>query len=368
MHIAFFAMSLNRGGSERVIVNLCNECLVKRHKVTIITCLSDDACFKLDSQIVHRKIDENEIQRKQNKAQRFLRRRKGFEQTVKKIHPDIIVCFLPEPSFIALSLKKSFQLPLIISERADPSLEYRALIYRIMIKVLYRNGDGFVFQTEDAKKYFDSGIQLKSVIIPNSLSPDAMRTPYMGERNKEIVAVGRLVSEKNYPMLFQAFQKIADDFPDYVLRIYGEGELYSDLEHLIAELGLKERIFLMGRKDHIFDLISQSALFVLSSAHEGMPNALMEAMALGLPVISTDCPCGGPRSLIRNGYNGILVENDNVSALAHEIRRMLLEPEMAEEMGRNARKIVEEFAPRQINKQWEAYICNIKNRYKLGHK
>ncbi len=359
MHIAFFAMSLNRGGSERVIVNLCNECLVKRHKVTIITCLSDDACFKLDGQIVHRKIDKNEIQRKQNKAQRFLRRRKGFEETVKKIHPDIIACFLPEPSFIALSLKKSFQIPLIVSERADPSLEYRALIYRIMIKVLYRNGDGFVFQTEDAKKYFDSGIQLKSVIIPNSLSPDAMRTPYMGERNKEIVAVGRLVSEKNYPMLFHAFQKIADDFPDYVLRIYGEGELYSDLEHLIAALGLKERIFLMGRKDHIFDLISQSALFVLSSAHEGMPNALMEAMALGLPVISTDCPCGGPRSLIRNGYNGILVENDNAEVMADGMRQILSDLDFAEELARNARGIAQMLNPEKINKQWEDYICKI---------
>lgn len=363
MHIVFFTMGLNRGGSERVIVNLCNECLVKRHKVTIITCLSDQACYILDSKINHIKIDQKEAQRNQSKAQRFLRRRKKLKRIVKSIYPDVIICFLPEPSFIALSLKRSFDIPLIISERADPALEYRALIYKIMIKILYPKGDGFVFQTEGAKNYFDRNTQMKSVIIPNSLSSEVNRPRNVGKRKKEIVAVGRLVPEKNYSMLLYAIKEVIEEFPEYVLRIYGEGPLQTELETLIRELNLENQVFLMGIKDNVFDLIYDSTVFVLSSKHEGMPNSLMEAMALGLPVVATDCPSGGPRSLIEDGVNGILVENNNAKAMIDGIKWILSDSRLAEKLGENAKKDVKLLEPEKINQQWVEYICKINVAY-----
>lgn len=362
MHIVFFTMVLNKGGSERVIVNLCNEHLIKKHKITIITCLSDQSLYHLNTQIVHVKIDKTQKERTQNKSLRFFRRRKKLEKILKEIKPDIIISFLPEPSFLALSLKSKLQIPLIISERSDPALEYRSFIYKIIIKLLYTNGDGFVFQTEDAMKWFDYKTQTKSIIIPNPLTSDACRTRYKRNRKKEIVAVGRLVPEKNYQMLFYALKEVLNEFPEYILRIYGEGPLQEELEECKRKLGLDEKIFLMGNKDDIFDWIYDSALFVLSSKVEGMPNSLMEAMALGLPVIATDCPCGGPRFLIDNGDNGILVKNDNVQEMVQGIRNVLSNPELAEKIGQNASKIAEKLAPEKINKKWEDYIDMIKNK------
>lgn len=356
MHIVFFTMSLNRGGTERVIANLCNEYLIKKHQITIITCLSDQSLYDLDERIQHIRIDKCEEDRNQNKLQRFIRRRKSFKEIVMKARPDIVINFLPEPSFIALSLKKRVQVPFIVSERSDPFLKYRSALYKFLILLLYSKSNGFVFQTEGAKSFFNSKIQEKSVVIPNPITSDVIRTRFEGVKKKEIVAVGRLVPEKNYKMLFYAIKDITNEFPEYVLKIYGDGPLREELEQLKNELGMENHIFLMGRKDNVFDLISESTMFVLSSAHEGMPNALMEAMALGLPVVSTDCPSGGPQFLIEHDSNGILVKNNDAKEMAQGIRKILSDEAFAEKIGKNASKIAEKLAPEKISRQWEEYI------------
>ena len=359
MHIVFFTMCLNRGGTERVITNLCNECLVKNHRVSIVTCLMEQAHYDLDKKIQHIKLDKIEENKNQHKLPRFIKRRNNFKRIIRNLQPDIIITFLPEPTFIALSLKKKLQIPVIVSERSDPFLKYNSTLYKLLIRLLYPNGDGFVFQTEGAKSFFDSKTQARSVIIPNPIASDAIHTRYEGKRKKEIVTVGRLVPEKNYTMLFYAMNEIAKEFPEYVLCIYGEGPLRQKLTVLRKELGLEEHILLMGKTDNVFEVIKKSSLFVLSSAHEGMPNSLMEAMALGLPVISTDCPSGGPRFLIKNNYNGLLVKNDNVQEMVKGIRRVLLDTDLAKRLGKNAAKIAEELTPEKVHMQWEDYICKI---------
>ena len=128
------------------------------------------------------------------------------------------------------------------------------------------------------------------------------------------------------------------------------------MEKLISQLNMKNRIFLPGKTDNIKEEIYDTSLFVLSSDYEGMPNALMEAMALGLPVISTDCPCGGPKFLIENKKNGILVPVNDEKKLKEEIENVLKDKELARELSSNANKICIELNPIEINKKWEKYI------------
>jgi len=176
------------------------------------------------------------------------------------------------------------------------------------------------------------------------------------DRRKIIVNVGKLSSQKNQTFLVQAFAKIADKFLEYQLHIYGEGDKRSELEALSQELDLQDRVILKGNVSGLAKQIEDAALFVLSSDYEGMPNALMEAMAMGIPSISTDCPCGGPDFLIQNGENGVLVPVGDVECLANTMEKLLQDREMADMLGCNAVKIADVLHPDVVHENWKHYI------------
>ena len=360
MNISIFTMSLNKGGAERVITNLCNEYLVKEgNRVTIITCINMQPQYSLNSRICHICLDNDSLQKNQNKIQRFIRRRKSLIKILDCNKPDILLCILPEPSFLALSCKRQFTFPMVVSVRSDPAMEYTFFPYKILMNYFYPQADGLIMQTKEAKEYFSNRIQEKAIVIPNPINMDAVRHSFEGTRRREIVAVGRLVPEKNYPLLIKAFNKISSKYPEYKLIIYGEGPLRKQLEEMICGMDLEGKIILAGQRDNIFDLLYQSEMFVMTSSHEGMPNALMEAMALGLPVISTDCPCGGPRFLIQNEENGLLVPLRNEDALIQAIERLLENPDFGMQLGKQAEKIVNRLDPQKIYKMWDDYINRI---------
>ena len=174
-----------------------------------------------------------------------------------------------------------------------------------------------------------------------------------------IVSAGRLAPQKNQKMLITAFSKIANQYPDYNLTIYGEGALRQFLEQQISDLGLQERVFLPGNITDLHTQIKTSAFFVMSSDFEGMPNALIEAMALGLPCISTDCPCGGPKTLIREKENGLLIEVGDSDALADAMATLIENQSLAFEMGQNAVAIRDRLSMEMIGKEWVAYFTDV---------
>ena len=162
--------------------------------------------------------------------------------------------------------------------------------------------------------------------------------------------------QKNQKMLIEAFSKIHSNYPEYQLVIYGEGKLRHQLQEQIDLLGLQERISLPGSRSDVLEQIKDASLFVLPSDFEGMPNVLIEAMALGLPCISTDCPCGGPRELIQNGVNGILISVGDVEALACEMSKVLDDSEMSALLGKNAVQIREKLNMEKIGKEWLTFF------------
>lgn len=359
-HIVFLALTLTRGGAERVIANLCNEALSPKYRVSIITCMNKPVGYELKPGIEHICIEKTSDVHYKNLGERFLKRRKLLRKVLEECKPDVLLCFLPEPNFLALSLKHHFNFPMIISVRNDPVREYKNPVYQMIMRILYPKADGYIFQTKQAMEYFSfSGhIMEKGCIIPNPLGREFVDYDRVPEekRRKVIVNVGKFSGQKNQTLLINAFSKIAGKFPDYQLYIYGEGNKRGELEALIKELQLQDRIVLPGNVAGLSSKIEDAALFVLSSDYEGMPNALMEAMAMGIPCISTDCPCGGPVFLIEHGESGFLVPVGNVDRLADAMEKMLSDRVMADKLGSNAVKIAEVLHPDVIHEMWEDYI------------
>ena len=192
-------------------------------------------------------------------------------------------------------------------------------------------------QSSKVAEYFDSN---NTIVIPNPIDNNILPEPYTGERRKVIVGVGRLMKQKNFANLIKAFSMLDSQFNEYTLEIYGEGSLHQELDDLINRLNLSHRVKLMGAKQNVLQLIKDASLFVMSSDYEGYPNALAEAMAIGLPVICTDFYSGTARELIGE-KNGLLVPVGDSKAMAKAIERLLSDSQKREIMSKENIKIRE---------------------------
>ena len=364
--IVVYVNSLAKGGAERVAVNLVKYFHESGFEAVLVTSRVFEDEYE-EPEGVRRIICEEERGEIKNRLTYFCKRFRNVRRIWKKERPDMIVSFIGKVNMMALMTTFGMRIPVIVSVRSDPNREYPTKLMRFLSKTLYMKAKGIIVQTEDAKKYFPAYMQKKVAILPNSLNPKFIRPRFTGKRKNEIVSVGRLDPNKNHQMLIRAFDKIANDFPDMQLVFYGDGLPESStrqaLEELTRELGLLDRIRFMGRRNDVEKQIHESRIFVLTSNIEGMPNALLEAMALGLACISTDCPCGGPRTVIRDGENGLLVPVGDTEALEKALRRILSDPDLEERLGVNASKIREELEPKKVNEEWMAYILH---RMKCG--
>lgn len=242
----------------------------------------------------------------------------------------------------------------VLSERNDPQHDKLSWRSKLLRKLLFWKGDGFVFQTQDAKSFYSKRIQAKGIVIPNPVSDCLpMRS---NKHNKEIVSVGRLMPQKNYKLLLNSFALVVKRHPDYKLRIFGQGKMEAELVSLVRRLHIERNVFFEGFTKKVHELIKDSDIYILSSTYEGMPNSLIEAMAMGFPVISTDCPCGGPKSLIKNRENGLLVPVDNVTALSESISTFIENPELKEQCANKAKEIKNFLSLKNIIDKWVLFI------------
>lgn len=361
MNIAIFIGGLGTGGAQRVVCNLSNY-LCKNNNVTIITLSGIESSYQLNKNVIHKTLERKNVNK--NFIIKNINRIIELNKFIKREKQDVFISFLPIPSFILLLLKRNIKSPILVSVRNDPKVEYKSKVSNFLMRSLYPRADGFIFQTQDAKKYFDGIIKSNSAIIPNPINEDFVIDRFKGERKKVIVSVGRLAEQKNHALIIDAFSKISEKFNEYKLLIYGEGALRNKLEEQIISLGLNERVILCGNVKNLRENIYDSSLFIMSSNYEGMPNALMEAMSIGLPVISTDCPCGGPRFLIDNMKNGILVPVNDVDLMIEAIERVLDDNELSKNISKEASKISKTLNPTKIHMLWEEYINESVNKYK----
>lgn len=347
--IIVFLDSLSRGGAERVSVYLANYFVKSGYVCQIVTLRKGEKEYPVPDGVVRTVLPAGRMDQKILALRKVLQNA-GADVMLAMGTP---FCGIAIPAAIGTGTK------VIISERNDPRHCLGKKITRIVAQTLMPLADGFVFQTEDAKKYYEKKLRGRGCVIFNPLLAENLPDRWTGERRKEIVTMGRLAPQKNQKLLLEAFAMIRQKYPAFTLTIYGEGPLSQQLQDQIDSLGLREQVSLPGNMPDVLSRIQSAALFVMSSDFEGMPNALIEAMAIGLPCISTDCPCGGPRELIASGTNGVLVPVGDGEALAAAMAHVLADSARAEEMAREAMSVREKLHVDGIGKQWVDYLSVI---------
>ena len=271
-----------------------------------------------------------------------------------------VVAFLYDAIFYAL-LSVSRKNKLIISERGDPCQSLNSKTTMSFIKNEFQKADAFVFQSPDVKKWYEANTGVRGTVIFNPIKAD-LPEPFSGERKKAIVNFCRINPQKNIPLLLSAFDKFSESFSEYELHIYGDASSESDVEYYNKSVEIKnslscaDKIHFFPAKKDIHNAISDYAMFVSSSDFEGMSNSMLEAMAIGLPCVCTDCPAGGARAVINDGENGLLVPVNDADALADEMKRIVSEYGLAEKLSANAVKIKEAQSLEKITEKWMKII------------
>lgn len=339
---------MTSGGAERVIAQLANYFTEQNIKCRIITTEDQEVMYSLDDEVNVMAIGK----KSENKAIDRILRYKEIRAHVQENKPDVVLTMPEDTGIYAILALIGTGIPVYVSERNNPWVMPDVKITRFLRKLAYPLAYGIIFQTEMAKSFFPRYIQNKGVVLQNPVDADRIPEPYTGDRRKVFAAVGRLAQQKNFSMLIKAFSKFYKDEKDYKLVIYGEGGERNKLEQLIRQLHLENAVSLPGRDKDVLNCIKDCAAFILSSNYEGMPNALIEAMCMGMPVISTDCPSGGPRELIENGKNGVLVEINNEQQMTQAMFDVI-KSDKSNMLGKNAYLTGEKLKDPEIFKEWK---------------
>lgn len=355
MKVLFYINTLSQGGAERAISNTASYFAERGWDTILLTSFGVDHEYSYSDKIRRMSIESEQVI--QSSFKRNLSRIRAIRHICKKQKVDVIISFMGEPNFRALLATIGLNTKNVISVRGDPDLEYGRKLYQLIGRHLLPCSEGAVFQTEDAKAWFPEKLQKKSAIIYNIVDEKFYERKYVG--GADIVTCGRIDPLKNYTLLIRAFKRVHDRFLTQHLCIYGVVGLESGLMELIEELGLQDSVLLMGRCEDVPTILSEAKLFVLSSDHEGMPNALMEAMAVGVPSISTDCPCGGPRELFGKELVDMLAPVGDEGALADKMIELLSDDRKRQEVGMKMKKRAEDFRTEKIGEEWIQYVESV---------
>ena len=355
-NIAFLVGNLAFGGGERMLWMLMRELTRRGYDISIYS-YNEDWQTQTEFNDVH-------ILKVLPTAKNKLISYFELKKTLAEYRPDCIISFSLSLIETAVWAARANGIPIICSERCDPAEvpdPGKRDIHRLLRRLSFRYASGVVFQTEDVQKYFSKAIQKHSVVIPNPVIDNDL--PCYGESDieKKIVSSGRLSPEKNFEMLIRAFAALGNN--EYTLTIYGDGPLRTNLEKLIDDLGISSRVFLPGRVERVVDYIAKGDIFVMPSNHEGMPNSLIEGMAMGLAPVSTDFASGGARALIKNGVNGFLVPVGDTDALTNVLKDLIDNPNKKKNIKAEAIKIRETHSKDLILAKWVDYIEKLIQSY-----
>ena len=360
--IFFYISNLAKGGAERVCINLAEYFYSLGYDVGIVTSYKSENEYYLNPEI--NRILLNDTYYSGNVIYRNTVLIKRLRNIIKSEKPDVLISFMAESNLRSLVSTIGIDLVRIVSVRNDPNREYSGILGKITGKLIMPFAEGAVFQTKDAMNWFPNRLKKKSKVILNPVREEVFDIHRSTESGR-IISIGRLDEQKNQILLIDSFKEVLKTNNNAKLYIYGEGKLRNTLINKIDSEGLQDSVFLCGYFNDVVEVLSKAELFVLSSNFEGLPNALMEALAAGVPCISTNCPSGGPKALIKNGVNGILTPVNDNNALTSAMTRLLDDESFRDYISNNAKKISKEFKTNKINRQWKDYISKL---YYLNYK
>lgn len=355
MRIIFLTSTLGYGGAAKMLSFAANNMAEKGNEIHVIaySCITPVPFFAKKIQL--------HLMGKTLKGNNHIKILKALNQELKNINPDLIISFLTFPNMYSVILGKLRHIPIIISERGNPFVS-KGLKMRMIYNII-NQANGAIFQTEGARAFFSKRLQKKSVVIPNPVVKRNNQVEYNQEcNNHEMVFVGRLENvQKRLDLLFEALCYVIKRFSDAKLIIYGDGNDELKLKDHASKLNYCNSIIFKGKTADPEKAMVQSEVFVISSDYEGIPNSLIEAMSIGMPVVATDCDPGGARLLIQNEVNGFLVPKGDSKAMAEKVNCLFLDKDLRERFSNKAKEITYTYSEVKIKRMWEDYILSFKS-------
>lgn len=360
-NIVFVTPSLGYGGAAKMLVFVADSLRARGHNVCVVdlkSTIGEKAYQRALADGITLK-DVSYLSRKEQILQ--------IRRIAKRFSADVIIGFTEIPNAIAKIVGFTLGIPSIMSERGDPVRfrEGKGLKSRLVLKLINASRGG-VFQTEGARDFYGRGLRRRGVVIPNPIFINGeIPTVKHEERERSVVSVGRLDNfQKRYDVMLDAFKLFSDKHTEYVLKLYGNGGDEELIRNWVAERGLSDKVQFMGLTTQPMQDIARDGMFLITSDFEGISNSLLEAMATGLPCVSTDHTPGGARLLIQDHENGLLAPVEDAEALAAAMCEFAENSELAEKCGENAKDVVNRFAPDRIIDMWEDYIIKLTKRKK----
>lgn len=365
MHLALVISSLQTGGAERVLSELANAWCAQGYQISLITLSREDerSLYTLDSRVKLFPLNQSSLQETSllQRLKNIVRRIFVLRMTLKSVKPDAIISFIDVMNITTLLASRFLKIPVIVSERTHPAYYKLPYPYKILRRLMYPYADKVISQTNSASNYFSALSLSKKAVIPNSVS-----IPVRQKKQDDIlkpvhhiVSVGRLCPNKGFQILIRAFSKVLGRNPNLKLTIYGEGEMRTNLEELIQELNLVNTVFLPGTIPDIQSALMSADLFVFPSYYEGFPNAVCEALAMGLPVIASNC--SGTIDIIQDGVEGRLFPVGDVDALADVIQELLADAPARVKLSEKAQHVIERFSQPSVMKCWDDVLMQVTN-------
>lgn len=345
--VVFVNLRLTGGGSEKVMAMLASYYAEQNIETYMLLLQNEKRVYPVSGKL---KVIECYCPMEGNRLLWHGNRLKTLRAALKKISPDTIISFMWDINLKVILASLGLKAKVIISERADPNQVSRMRNMKIAQKLIFPLADRAVFQTEQVLRAYPKSVRKKGIVIPNPVPEPKFEAD--GHPTKTIVAAGRLYEQKNFPMLLRAFAEFHRSHQDYRLVIYGEGKMRNELEALSRALKISEYVSLPGFVENVNEKMSKCKIYASSSNYEGISNSMLEAMAMGLPVVCTDCPVGGAAMAIENGTNGLLIKPGDASAMARAFSRIADEPQLAKHLSGNARKVRLKYSLESIAEKW----------------
>ncbi|HZZ83179.1 MAG TPA: glycosyltransferase family 4 protein [Anaeromyxobacteraceae bacterium] len=355
--IACVISSLSGGGAERILSGLANRWARAGRPVTLITLDSTQS----DVYPLHPatgRVALGLLRPSRGWAEgltQSARRVVALRRALLRLRPAAVVSFMGATNVLSLMATARTGLPVFVCERTDPRAQREGGIWSMLRRALYPRAEGVVVQTESLACWARS-FCARVHVIPNFVElPSATAVPGARRGPRRLISVGRLGPEKGFDLLIEAFARVAPGHPDWSLVILGEGSERARLTSLVDRLGLGPRVWMPGRVADPVPHLAAAHAFALSSRREGFPNALLEAMACGLPTVAFDCQ-SGPAEIIAHGRDGLLVQAGDVAGFASALDELMSNPAERERLGRNARDIAVRLSPERVGLAWDALL------------
>ena len=346
---------MGSGGAERVVSLLANRMYEDGHDIQIVCLKYNDVYYTLHDKIKVVAATEH--------ASNRIMELFWLRKYIQKEKPDVVIPFTEGVYCFTILALLGTRIPIIASERLDPAA--MSLPRKILKRLLLPYADWLVVQTESIKAYFPKRIQKKTSVIYNPVNDEAFENPCMDSRvqsskQNRIISVARLYPQKNQKMMIEAFAKIADEFPDWQLVIFGEGPLRSSLELIVKSLQLDGRVLLPGRTEHVVEELRKSKIFCLSSDYEGMSNSMIEAICVGLPIVTTNV--SGVKELVDDNINGFVVECGDIDRMCSALSTLMGNESLMNCFAQKSFERRRLFQMDVVNNKWNSLINQVSKK------